>query len=58
MTRILLTNDDAIFSEGIKLLAASLATLADVVSDETWEFFVSYTQADCTRVMHDYVAHR
>ena len=25
MTRILLTNDDGIFSEGIKLLAASLS---------------------------------
>jgi 5'-nucleotidase len=31
MTRILITNDDGIFSEGIKLLAASLSTLAEVV---------------------------
>jgi 5'-nucleotidase len=30
MTRILITNDDGIFSEGIKLLAASLSTLAEV----------------------------
>lgn len=31
MTRILVTNDDGVFSEGIKLLAEALATLADVV---------------------------
>ncbi|HEX3553943.1 MAG TPA: 5'/3'-nucleotidase SurE [Thermoanaerobaculia bacterium] len=31
MTRILITNDDGIFSEGIKLLAASLSALAEVV---------------------------
>jgi 5'-nucleotidase len=30
MTRILVTNDDGIFSEGIKLLAESLSTLAEV----------------------------
>jgi len=30
MTRILVTNDDGIFSEGIKLLAAALSTLAEV----------------------------
>ncbi|HEX4964679.1 MAG TPA: 5'/3'-nucleotidase SurE [Thermoanaerobaculia bacterium] len=30
MTRILITNDDGIFSEGIKLLAASLSALAEV----------------------------
>lgn len=31
MTRILVTNDDGVFSEGIKLLAASLAEIAEVV---------------------------
>ena len=31
MTRILITNEDGIFSEGIKLLASSLSTLAEVV---------------------------
>jgi 5'-nucleotidase len=31
MTRILITNDDGIFSEGIKLLAASLSAVAEVV---------------------------
>lgn len=31
MTRILLTNDDGVFSEGIKLLAASLREFAEVV---------------------------
>jgi 5'-nucleotidase len=31
MKRILITNDDGIFSEGIKLLAASLSALAEVV---------------------------
>lgn len=31
MPRILVTNDDGVFSEGIKLLAASLSTAADVV---------------------------
>ena len=31
MTRILVTNDDGIFSEGIKLLAASLQEIAEVV---------------------------
>lgn len=31
MTRILVTNDDGIFSEGIKLLAASLSAFAEVV---------------------------
>jgi 5'-nucleotidase len=31
MTRILITNDDGIFSEGIELLAASLSALAEVV---------------------------
>ena len=31
MPRILVTNDDGVFSEGIKLLAASLSAVADVV---------------------------
>jgi len=31
MARILVTNDDGVFSEGIKLLASSLAEIADVV---------------------------
>jgi 5'/3'-nucleotidase len=31
MTRILITNDDGIFSQGIRLLAASLAKIAEVV---------------------------
>src|SRR5829696_9950267 len=31
MTRILITNDDGIFSQGIRLLAASLAQIAEVV---------------------------
>lgn len=31
MTRILVTNDDGVYSEGIKLLAAALRPLADVV---------------------------
>jgi 5'/3'-nucleotidase len=31
MTRILITNDDGIFSEGIKLLAGALSALAEVV---------------------------
>lgn len=31
MTRILITNDDGIFSQGIRQLASSLATLAEVV---------------------------
>jgi len=31
MTRILITNDDGIFSQGIRLLAASLARIAEVV---------------------------
>ena len=31
MPRILLTNDDGVYSEGIKLLASALAELADVI---------------------------
>lgn len=31
MTRILVTNDDGVFSEGIKILAAELSSLAEVV---------------------------
>lgn len=31
MTRILVTNDDGVFSEGIRLLAASLAEIAEVI---------------------------
>ena len=31
MPRILVTNDDGVFSEGIKLLAASLSEIAEVI---------------------------